>query len=269
MSSIIVFTPASVAATGPGQPADISALTRNVQVVLAAKSSQGSSPTLTAKLQTSDVAAIGQSYTTEGATEIKLRAGAADNVKLGAKFTQSGNRTLQAATLKLKRNGSLASGTLTLELYADSSGPTGSALATATFDLSKIPTSGYVDVLFEFTSTYELTDTTAYWLVLTSAYTASATDNITWRSKTVASGGNQSIYDSSWSAVGTESFEFTVLQLNFSDLTGGGYTEVTTTGSVQVKDVWIDAQPKWMRIHSTIGGSSTPTFYVSAVAVGA
>lgn len=269
MSLVTIFTPASVAATGPGQPADVSALMRNVQVVLAAKSSAGSSPTLTSKIQTSDVVAVGASYTTEGTTEIKLRSGSNDNIKLGAKFTQDGARTLKAALLKLKRNDTLPSGTLTLELYADSSGPSGSALATATLSVTDVPTAAYGDCLFEFTSTYELADTTAYWLVLTGDYTEHTSNNITWRSKTVASGGNQSIYDSSWSAVATQSFEFAVQQLSFSDLTGGGFTQVGTTGSVQSKDVWIDAQPKWMRLYHTIGGTGGPAFYVSGVAVAA
>jgi len=221
-----------------------------------------------AKIQQSDDVATGASYTTEGAGEIVLRNGTDDNIKLGAKFTQSGARTLHSALLKLKRNGALASGTLTLELYADSSGPTGSALATATLDLSLVGTSAYEDYLFEFTSKYELVNSTVYWLVLTADYTESATDNITWRQKASVGGaaGNSSIYDSSWSADTDKSFEFAVKQLSFADVSGLAFTALTATGAIEEINVWADNLSPWVRVYHTIGGTGGPNFYTGVTA---
>lgn len=268
MSLLTIQLPVEVTATGEKQPVNVAALGRVVDFILSAKSNNGSSPTLDTKLQGASAAAVGASYTTEGAVETVLRAGASTTVKLAAKFTQGGNRTLQSALLKLKRNGALAAGTLTLGLYADSSGPTGSALATATFDASLIGTSAYEDYLFNFTTTYELVNSTVYWLVLEGDYTESASDNITWRTKgSVGAGaGNYSVYGSGWVADTAKSFEFAVQQLTFTDITGGAYTQVGTTGSLQCISLWADDLPMWVRTHNTIGGGSTPKFHASVVA---
>lgn len=268
MSLINIMLPVEVTATGPQQPVDISAASRVLDFILSSKSNNGSSPTLTTKLQSSAAPAVGASYTTVGAGEIVLRNGSNDNIKLGAKFTQSGAKTLAHALLRLKRNGALASGTLTLELYADSSGPTGSALASATLDLSKVSTSDYENYLFTFAATYELVNSTVYWLVLTGDYTESATDNITWRQKASVGGaaGNSSIFDSSWTADTDKSFEFEVWQYDFADVSGGGFTQVATTGSLQVISKWAEDFAPWVRAYNTIGGTSTPKFHTSVVA---
>lgn len=268
MSLLTIQLPVEVTATGAKQPVDVSAISRTVEFILSAKSNNGSSPTLDTKLQSSSAPTVGAAYTTTGATDVVLRNGSDDNIKLGAKFTQSGNRTLSHALLKLKRNGALASGTLTLELYADSSGPTGGALATATLDLSLVSTSDYENYLFTFASTYELANSTVYWLVLTSDYTESSSDNITWRQKTSVGGaaGNSSIFDTGWVADTDKSFEFQVFQYNFADVTGGAFTQVGTTGSLQALIFWADDLPQYVRTYNTIGGTATPKFHASVVA---
>lgn len=268
MSLLTIQLPVEVTATGAKQPVNISAVNRVVDFILSAKSNSGSSPTLDAKLQSSSSPAVGASYTTAGTEETPLNYNTADNVKLAAKWTQSGNRTLANALLRLKRNGALAAGTLTLELYADSSGPTGSALASATFDVASVPTDDYADCLFTFASTYELANSTVYWLVLTADFATSATDNITWHRKTSVAGaaGNSSVYDSGWTAATDKSFLFQVFQYTFTDVTGGAFTQVDTTGSWQVISLWADDLPAFVRVYNTIGGTATPKFHMGVVA---
>jgi hypothetical protein len=252
-----------VSATGAGGDVDIKDYKGQVDFYLNAKSSSGTNPTLTAKLQHSNQT-IGASYVEVGDVDVELREGATTNVKLAAKFTQSGARSVKKILLPLRKNGAVASGNLTCTLQANSgSDPSGTPLGTATFSTDSLATS-YEYVTFEFTTPVELSDATVYWIVLEGAYTASGTVNVTWRTDTVGSGGNISKFDNTnWAATTTQSAEFIVYQYNFADVTGGGFTQVTSTGGHEGISLNIDTLNRYVRVYRTIGGTSSPAFYES------
>lgn len=153
--------------------------------------------------------AIGLNFQVVGTTEIPLRNGAADNVELGGKWTQSAESTLKHVYLRLKRTGTIAAGKkVWIRLVGNNAGvPDGLVLAaSAVVDADTMSTS-FASVKFTFPQEVTLDAATVYHIVLAGNYDASAANHIKWRSKTVASGGNQEIYDASWAAVATENFE--------------------------------------------------------------
>lgn len=257
------------AATNYGNDINIRDFDGIAMVVLAADA-QGSGITNTVKLQTSPELVTGGSYTTAGANDIPLLNGTDDNVKLAAKFTQSGARTVKQIGLVLKRLGTIAADkTLTLTIEADTAGaPSGTPLATATtIDPTTIGDS-YSTVVFDFATPLNVTDTTVYWVVLTGNYDVSAENQIQWRTNTVGSGGNASVYDTSWAAVATNSREFRVLQYNFADITGAAFTAVGNATSLQSKRIDINSCGPVVRTVSTIaGGSATGALGVSLIGV--
>ena len=257
-----------VNATGGTADVDVKDLKGQMAFILNAKSSNGTNPTDTVKLQHSNLA-DGASQVVVGATENELRDGTDSNIKFAAAFTQSGARQIKKVLIPLKKNGAVASGNLTLTIEADSSGdPSGTPLGTATFSTDNLPTTGYEYVTFEFATPIEVADATTYHVVLAGAYSVSATVNVTWRSKTVASGGNLSYFDSGWAQTATEDLEFIVREYNFADVTGGAYTQATSTASMQVINLNIDDLGRYMRAYNTIGGTSSPAFYMSVAAYG-
>lgn len=230
-----------------------------------AKSSNGTSPTLDGKWQHANPRVVAESMITVGTTDNKLKAGASTTVKLGAKFTKSGAASIKSVDLQLTKIGTLAAGKLvTVEIYADSSGPTGSALATTTIDIDTLITTSYTMVRAEFATPLDLVDGTVYWIVLTADYTASASNCVEWRSGTVASAGNAATHNGTiWALVATENFEFVVQTLSFTDVTSGSITQVTTTASRQEIKVSMEDIKKHIRFNpTTIGGTSTPKFFV-------
>ncbi len=215
------------------------------------------------KLQSASLA-VGESYTTVGSTDNILLSGATTNAKLAASFTQSGVAQVKSVQLKLKQIGTVADvKLLTVGIYADSSGPTGSALATATTILAKsVGKDGYVPVLFTFATPYDLANNTKYWIVISPDYDASGTNAIEWRSNTVSSGGNYASYtSSSWVLVSTKSLEFTVNQYQFADVAGGAFTAVTDTAGngIEVLGINKDGIGRFIRTKMTLTGSY-PTF---------
>lgn len=230
-----------------------------------AKSSNGTTPTLDGKWQHSDPRVNAESYVTVGATDNKLKAGATTTFKLGAKFTKTGAASIKSLLLMLNKIGTIAAAqAVTVEVYADSTGPTGSALASTTIDIDSLIGTSYAPVLAEFTTPLDLANGTVYWVVLSASYTASASNCVQWRSNTLASAGNQATFDATtWTLVATQSFEFISQTLTFADITGGAITQVATTASRQETNVYLNDIKKHVRFNPTaIGGTSTPKFYV-------
>lgn len=273
MTTLTLLTPVSVTATGGGSDLDVSRLSGPVRVTLASLNTAGTAPTLATKLQSSEGIARGAEQQTAGATDNKLNSGATTNVNLGLAFTQSGTRSVKRIALRLKNPGTITAGKiLTLTIQSDTAAaPSGTVLANgtaATVLCSAVPVA-YGWVVFTFAKPVDLVDATAYHFVLSCDYTADATNCIYWRSLTVASGGTVETFDATnWAAVtATQSFEFYSDVYAFTDLTGGGFTTLSTAGNstVQTLEFYGPNLPQIMRAHFTIGGTSNPAFATSAV----
>ncbi len=101
--------------------------------------------------------------------------------KLAQSFQLSAGSTISAAALYLKKVGS-PTGTMTLRLETDSSGPSGTladANATATVAESGLSTS-LGSITFTFAGTFALSASTTYWLVLSTDRAASNTNYVIW-----------------------------------------------------------------------------------------
>lgn len=272
-TTLTLLTPVSITATGGGQDVDVSRLAGQARITLATLNTAGTNPTLACKLQGSAAATRGLDYQVTSTTNTKLRSGASTNTKLSLKFTQSGTASVKRVALRLKYNGTITAGKLlTLTINSDSSGsPSATVLGTAgTVDINTyVPTSnGWV--VFTFTNPVDLTDATVYHLVLAGDYTADTTNNVTWASTTVGSGGTleTSTDGSTWAAVTTtEKFLAYVDQYSFADISGGGFTTVSTAGGSSVQTLELPAIELLpvMRLYSTIGGTSNPAFATTAI----
>lgn len=231
---------------------------------LSAKNDAGTNPTLDVKLQHSDPLARGYSYLTEGETETKLKTGAATNVKLAATFTQSGAASIKKVALKLKKIGTLAAGKkVTAEICADNAGAPGTALGSTTIDIDSEIASAFGTVLATFSTPIDVADATVYHVVLSADYTASGTNCVVLRSRDVASGGTLQAFNGTdtWTPDTTESVEISVEQYAFSDITGASFTQVTASAR-QTKTLYADSLKRYIRPVVTIGGTSSPAFYV-------
>jgi uncharacterized integral membrane protein len=69
----------------------------------------------------------------------------------------------------------------------------------------------------------------------------------------------------------TESLIAFVEQYTFADITGGGFTTVSTALNTSIQTIRLHARslPRFMRLYSTIGGTSNPAFATSAIVVSA
>lgn len=259
----------AVTATGGLQPLNVSGYGGFSTASFQSLNTAGTTPTLAAKLQGSAAPVVLNTFTTAGATDNKLRAGASTTVKLAVKFTQAGAKSVSAVTLYLKKLGTItAATTISLDVFADSSGPTGSSLGTAATVLTdNIPTAAYTPTVFTFAKPVDLTDAVVYWYVLTGNYTASSSNCILWSSLTVGSGGTLATNDATtWTAVTTEKPLFYDNQYTFTDITGATFT-AATTGTTALSTLMFDAAslPVWIRVYCTIGGTSNPNYYVSGI----
>lgn len=276
-TTLTLLTPVSITATGGGQDVDVSRLAGQARVTLATINTAGTSPTLACKLQGSAAATRGYDYQTTGTnTDNKLRSGASTNIKLSLKFTQSGAAQVKRVALKLKLNGTITAGkVVALAIQSDSAGsPSGTALGTsANVDINTYVGTSNGWVVFTFTNPVDLADATVYHFVLSGDYTAHTSNNVTWQSTTVASGGTleTSTDGSSWAAVtSTEKFLAYADQYSFADITGGGFTTVSTAGNTSVQTLELHAPDllPYMRLYSTIGGTSNPAFTTTAIVNG-
>jgi hypothetical protein len=274
-----LLTPVSVTATGGSADLDVSAYTGKIRAHLTSLNTAGTNPTLACKLQGSAALARGLEYTTVGTTATELREGASTNIELALAFTQSGARSIKRVALYLDKQGTLAAGKLlTLKIETDSSGdPSGTAVTNGTsntvdIDTAVSTTAGWV--VFTFAKPVDLADATVYHFVLSGDYTASGTNNVRLYSKTVASGGtlNTSTDGTTFAGVTTtEAVMVYVDQYNFSDITGGGFTSLSTAGtaSVQTLELNADSLPQFVRLYSTIGGTANPAWTTAAFVSGA
>lgn len=263
-----VTLPQAIAATAAQEDKDLSSLKGTVGFVLTAKSTAGTSPTATVKLQSSAPLAKSLAVETGTTSGVALRTASNTAIKLAASFTTAAGTTpsIKRVVLPLKKHATLTAGTLTVTIASDSSGPNATLATAATFDLSAL-TASFTGATFDFATPLQLAANTKYWVVLEGDYTVDATANVTWRTTTVASGGNASVYGSSWSASATNNLNIIPYVYNFSDVTGGAFTQVTATGSVQYLTVPIQNFGSVFRTHTTIGGTNSPSFIVGVAAL--
>ena len=263
-----VLLPAGITATGAQDDVDLSSMKGTVGFVMTAKSIAGTSPTATIKLQSSPPLAQGPSVMTGATTGVALRTAASTAIELAASFTTPNNAvtpSIKRIILPLKKHEDLTAGTLTLTIETDSTGPSNTTLQTSTFDLAGL-TDAFQGVTFDFVAPATLAANTKYWIVLGGDYTESATDVVTWRTTTVASGGNASVFGTGWVASATNNLNFNATQLVFSDVTGGGFTALTTLGSIQQITLPIQNFGSHFRAYATIGGTDSPEFVVGVAA---
>lgn len=264
----IVTLPIGVTATSAQNEADLSKLKGTVSFVLTAKSIAGTSPTAAIKLQSSPPLAAGNTVMTGTTAGVALRTAADTAIELAASFTTPDNAvtpTVKKIVLPLKKHAGLTAGTLTVVVKADSSGPTGDALQTSTFDLAGL-TDAFQGITFNFLAPATLAADTKYWIVLSSAYTEDATNNVTWRTTTVAEAGNASIYGEAWAASVTNNLNFYTEQYVFSDVSGGAFAALTTLGSIQEITLPIQNFGSTFRTHLTIGGTDSPQYIIGVSA---
>lgn len=257
-----------ITATGPLADLDIGALQRFVSFTLIGKNDAGTNPTLAVKVQHADPAVAGLAFTTVGASDNKLKAGASTTVNLGASFTQSGARSVSSALVMLNKIGTITAGKLvTVAIQSDTAGsPSGTVLGSGTIDIDSLVGTAYDWVLVNFTSPIDLADATVYHVVLSADYTASASNCVQWRNATVASGGNFETYDgTNWAAVTTtKSFEVQLFQRTYTDVSGLAFTGLTTPAVFETKTVPAGAGlKKHARGYATIGGTASPAFYAA------
>ena len=234
--------------------------------MLSAKSDAGTNPTLAVKLQNSAPLARLADVTplsTDTTAAIGHRTAADTAIKLAASFVLAAGASISKIYLPLKKTGA-PTGTLTAAIYADTAGdPSGSALATfSTLDVSTLTTS-FAEILFSLTSVVDLAAGT-YHIVVTSTVAESATVLVLWNSVTVASGGNGNVFGTGWAADDTINFAFKAFFYTFADVTGGGFTGVTTTASLQTLEINVDKLSN-VRAHITVGGTNTPAFYAGVI----
>jgi hypothetical protein len=257
-----------IAANNGGQAiTDLSSdYTGQAKFILSAKSDAGSSPTLAVKLQSSPpLARLADVTPAEGdATDaIGHRTATDTSIKLAASFTLPSAASISKLYLPLKKDGA-PTGTLTVAIFADDEGdPTGSALATfSTLNVATLTTS-FSEILFTLGTPVDLAAGT-YHIVATSDVTVSNTAFVSWNSVTVESGGNASIYDEAWAADATVNFALKAFFYQFSDV--ASFASVATTSSQQTIEINVDTLGV-VRPHVTIGGTSSPAFYASVVAL--
>lgn len=264
-----VLLPQAIADANEGGQADVdlSAYKGTAGFILTAKSTAGTTPAAAIKLQSSPPLAKGNAVETGTTAGVALRTATNTAIKLGASFTTAAGSVPSAKTivLPLKKHATLASGTITLNLCVDSSGPS-TSLGSATFNVADL-TDAFTGASFTFTTPVQLAAETKYWITIESDYTVDATANLTWRTTTVASGGNASVFGTGWVASATNNLNFAVFQYVFSDVTNGAFTSVGTTGSIQEITLPIQNFGSVFRAHATITGTNTPSFIVGVAAI--
>jgi hypothetical protein len=263
-----VLLPQSIADANEGGQTDVSlsGLKGTVAFVMTAKSTAGTTPTAAVKLQSSPAPVLGASMRTGTTAGVALRTATDTAIKLGASFTTAATVTpsVKSVMLFLKKHSTLTAGTLTVSFTADSSGPS-TALATGTIDVATL-TAAFIGYTVTFDKPVQLAAETKYWITLEGDYTVDATANVTWLTTTVASGGNASVFGTGWTASATNNLNFETRYLIFSDVTGGGFTTVNATGSIQQLTIPIQNFGSHFRAHATITGTDTPAYIIGIAA---
>ncbi len=263
-----VLLPVAVADANEGGQTDVSlaSMKGTAAFVLTAMTTAGTTPTAAVKLQSSPEPVVGASMRTGTTAGVALRSATNTAIKLGASFTTAAGYTpaVKSVMLLLKKHATLTAGTLTVSFCSDSSGPS-TVLASGTIDASTL-TAAFTGRTVTFSKPVQLVAATKYWVQLEGDYTVDATANVTWLTTTVASGGNASIYGTGWVASGTNNLNFETSDLIFTDVTGGGFTTVTTTGSIQEITVPVSNFGSRFRAHVTITGTDTPSYIIGLAA---
>lgn len=242
-------------ATYGGPDFDMSHYLGPAKAILAAEA-QGSDVTLNVKFQASDPAALGGSYNETGNTDKALNKETSGKTKIAVQFTQSGARSIKRVALRLKKTGTIASDKLlTLTIETDSSGaPSGTALGTATILANSVgATYDWYD--FVFTAPVDVANSTVYHLVLTSNYTKSDTNYISWQGLTVASGGNAEDY-TPWADIDTLSLLYRVFQYSFADISGAAFTEVGNAAAFEAIHFPVADAKRIVRAVATVAGGT-------------
>lgn len=242
-------------ATYKGPEFDMSHYLGPAKAILAAEA-QGSGVTLNVKFQASDPAALGSNYNETGDTDKPLNKVTSGKTKVAVQFTQSGARSVKRVALKLKKAGTIASDKLlTLTIETDSSGaPSGTALGTATI-LANSVGAAYDWYDFVFTAPVDVANSTVYHLVLTSNYTASDSNYISWQGLTVASGGNAEDY-TPWADIATLNLLYRVFQYNFADVSGAAFTEVGNAAAFEAIHFPVADAKRIVRAVATVAGGT-------------
>lgn len=253
-----------------GAPVDVAAAYCRVgKIIMTSKSSAGSSPTLAAKMQKSDPLTLTHSKVyASGDTEIDQKSNndTATNVRVAAKFTvATGGKTVSKIYLPLKKVGA-PTGDITVVIKGDTTGdPNATVYATFPVVAAASLTTSYVETGFTLATPVDLAAGT-YWIELTSAVTPSTSVYIAWKALDVDSLGNANLYDTGYTPTATVDLLFRLYAYQFTDVTSGGFTGLTTVGSVQSVDVdWQTLSV--IRPYFTVGGTSTPAFYTGIVGV--
>ena len=242
-------------ATYGGPDFDMSHYLGPAKAILAAEA-QGSGITLNVKFQASDPAALGGSYNETGDTDKALNKVTSGKTKIAVQFTQSGARSVKRVALKLKKAGTIASDKiLTLTIETDNAGaPSGTALGTATILANSVgATYDWYD--FVFTAPVDVANSTVYHLVLTSNYTASDTNYISWQGLTVASGGNAEDY-TPWTDITTLNLLYRIFQYNFADIPGAAFTEVGNAAAFEAIHFPVADAKRIVRAVATVAGGT-------------
>ena len=243
-------------ATYTGPDFDMSHYLGHAKAILAAEA-QGSGITLNVKFQASDPAALGGSYNEKGDTDKALNKVTSGKTKIAVQFTQSGARSIKRVALRLKKTDTIASDKLlTLTIETDSSGaPSGTALGTATI-LANSVGAKYDWYDFVFTAPVDVANSTVYHLVLTSNYTASDTNYISWQGLTVASGGNAEDFTPSWTDITTLNLLYRIFQYNFADIPGAAFTEVGNAAAFEAIHFPVADAKRIVRAVATVAGGT-------------
>jgi hypothetical protein len=259
----ILLTGAVADANENGQAeVDISSLKGTAAFVMTAKSTAGTTPAAAVKLQSSPPPVTGASMRTGTTAGVALRTASNTAIKLGASFTTASGYvpTVKGVMLPLKKHATLASGTLTVTISTDSSGPS-AALATGTIDVAGL-TDAFTGQVVTFSKGAQLAASTKYWVTLEGDYTVDATANVTWLTTTVASGGNASVFGTGWVASATNNLNFETYDLIFTDVTDGAFSAVSTTGVIEELTIPVQNFGSWFRAHAIITGTNTPSFII-------
>jgi hypothetical protein len=233
------------------------------KIMLSAKSDAGTDPTLDVSIQ--NAPARNATPFTNGPIDSGLahRTGTDEAIRVAARYPVIGGITVAAVNAILKKNGTVSSGTLTLAIQADDDGaPSGTDIATATAAAATVTAAGG-PVEFRFSLPIDLS-AGIYWLVLTSDVTLHAANNIEWLGTGVDSAGNAAQFDEAWAAVDTEALHFWSESYVFAAL--ATFAQVGAVASQQILEVNAD-RTAFVRPVITIGGTSTPAYYLSITAL--
>lgn len=155
---------------------------------------------------------------------VALRTGASSNVELAQQIPVpgSGSKTVARVRVLVRRRGTLSTGTVSVEIRADSAGAPGAVITNGTSQAVAVNTITTADfgqwVDFTFAVAPTVTGGTIYHIVVFGTYTADATNNLEVGTEDVASGGGFEEFDAAWTDVATKNLNARWYASNFADL---------------------------------------------------